>query len=222
MHQKPELNVSSSKHRESTFKFDLKSSVDKVHDGSFELKREPSLQSLNQKDGKPEGAPIKLSLVERLRESVKSKITSNLSVLKFENDYLTSMTKRDPELLTRYMDDNIILVRFEKKYQPQQVIGEVSMNLSGARSSAVVAYTELHLFCIDQKGYEQVFASLLDDVKEKMKFFMNNFKEMNQAVLRRVCFLFEEIRFPVGETIFKEGANTDGLYFIKSGEVHVS
>lgn len=163
----------------------------------------------------------KKSLKNKFRDTVKQKIQTNLGIINFENDYLLPILKQDPELTSRYIYDNNPIIKFEKRYIKFHAIGEISLSLSDVRNYAIFAYTDLHIWSIDLKAYEQIFATQIEEVQDKMKFFVDNFTKMNQATLRRACFLFEEVCYPLGEIVFREGAASEGLYFIKSGEVHV-
>jgi len=167
-------------------------------------------------------APVKPSnLISRLRTSVLNKITVNRDVLNFENNYFAALVKTNLEYSARYLDHDTVLMKFDRKLNNFDMLGEMSMNLNSARNSSVLAFTELHVWYLDQKGYEMVFANQLQDVKDKLEFFQGYFKEMKPEILRRLCFLFEDKHFQIGEYIYKEGDECDGLYFIKSGEAHV-
>lgn len=149
------------------------------------------------------------------------KIMSKRDVLNFENDYFYNLVKRTEELAHKYIRDNLLMMRFERKIYSGETVGELSMSLDCARTSSVLAYTNLYVVYLDQKGYEKVFTNQIEEVREKVQFFVNYFKDIKYDTLRRMCFFFKEQRFKVGEIIYKEGSACHDLYFIKSGEVQV-
>ena len=113
-------------------------------------------------------------------------------------------------------------MNFEKKFSEYDTIGEISLSLNVRRTASVIAYTEVKALYLDQKGYEVVFASLLENVKEKIKFFSDFFPSLKFDEVKRAAFLFEEQKFNINEILYQEGSFPIYLFFIKSGEVHVS
>jgi len=157
----------------------------------------------------------------KFRNVVLSKITQNRDVLNFEDDYFVNLVKGNSELARKYIRDKIVRMRFERKILPNEILGEMSMSLAMVRTSSVLAYTDLHVLMLDQKGYEIVFARQLEEVQEKLNFFLDYFAGMKYEILKKVCFFFEEKRFKINEILYREDNPVDGLYFIKSGELHV-
>ena len=82
--------------------------------------------------------------------------------------------------------------------------------------------TDLYVLELNSKAYERVFADLIEEVRVKLRFFLDYFPTVRYESLKRLCFLFEEKFFKPNDIIYKEGELIGGLYFIKSGEVHVS
>lgn len=158
---------------------------------------------------------------KKIGESLLQKLKGTAQVMNFENDYLFNLIKRNQEMTTRYIKDKNFLLKFEKKFGMFDTLGEMSMSLNQIRTSSVLAYTDLHIFYLDQKSYEKVFFAQIEEIKEKLDYFTGYFKEINFNTLKRLCFLFTEKKFKLGETIYKEGSPCDNLYFIKSGEVQV-
>lgn len=158
---------------------------------------------------------------KKFKTGLLQKLKENKSVLNFENDFFVSMVKRSSDLSAKYLKDKIPIMAFDRKCGAREVLGEMSLNLVQARSSSVMAYTELHVLYLDQLSYEKVFFAQIEEVKEKLDFFREYFKEISFNVFKRMCFLFTEKKFKLGDTIYKEGSPCDNLYFIKSGEVQV-
>jgi len=65
------------------------------------------------------------------------------------------------------------------------------------------------------------FFAQIEGVQEKLAFFKDYFKDVGFDTFKRLCFLFTEKRFNLGEVVYKEGEHSNNLYFIKSGEVQV-
>ena len=149
------------------------------------------------------------------------KLKETKDALNFENDYFFGLIKRDQELSAKYMKDKLSLMKFERKIDPYETIGEVSMTLTQMRMTSVLAYTDVHIFYLDQKSYEKVFYAQLELIQEKLNFFKDYFRDINFETFKRMCFLFTEKKFKLGEIIYREGEDSDNLYFIKSGEVQV-
>lgn len=113
-------------------------------------------------------------------------------------------------------------MNYEKKYKEYECIGEIGLTLNSKVMAGVVAYTEVKAFYLDIKGYEIVFASLLDSVKDKIKYFADFFPNIKFDEVKRASFLFEEKKFKIDEIIYSQGEFPHYMYFIKTGEVHVS
>ena len=148
------------------------------------------------------------------------KIKKKKTVLNFENNYLYNIVKRNTDLAIKYMKDCILQLKFRRRYGPFETIGETSVEGSSI-DGAIFAYTGLDVLVLDQEGFDKIFSSQTGDVRQKIQFFFEYFKDVKYHVLKRICFLFKEQRFKVDEVIYKEGSLCDDLYFIKSGEVQV-
>jgi CRP-like cAMP-binding protein len=62
-------------------------------------------------------------------------------------------------------------------------------------------------------------------VNEKVKFFKNFriFSNLSKNKMQRMLYYFHERTYQRKQVLFMEGIdNTDGLYFVKSGEFEVS
>ena len=154
--------------------------------------------------------------------SVIKKIMNKRDVLNFENDYFFNLVKRNEDLAFRYIKNDLTMMRFERTICPGETVGDLAMSLDYARTSTVLAYTNLYVLYLDQKGYENTFTNQIDEVREKINFFTNYFKDVKPESLKRMCFYFKEHKFRMGDIIYKEGAPCDNLYFVKSGEIQVS
>ena len=77
------------------------------------------------------------------------KIKQNRDVINFENNYLASLIKREAELCSKYLDDGIIGITFDKKCDKFECLGEKAMNLNYPRAESVMAYTELHALVLN-------------------------------------------------------------------------
>jgi len=193
-----------------------------IKDGSIANLPSPKLvvpPSLIEDELKPNrnNVPEKGILFKKdLFEKVKKKKT----MLNFENDYLYNIVKRNTDLSIKYMRDLILQLKFRKKYGAFETIGETTIEGSST-DGAIFAYTGLDVLVLDQQGFEKIFSSQTGDVRQKIQFFFEYFKDVKYNVLKRICFLFKEQRFKINETIYKEGSICDDLYFIKSGEVQV-
>jgi hypothetical protein len=158
---------------------------------------------------------------KKFQNSLLSKISQNRDILNFENDYFSSLVKSNLELTRKYIRDHIIKMRFDRRFSISEVIEDIPLNFGHFQSSAL-AYTDVHILVLDSKGYEIVFASQLEEVQEKLNYFGDYFKGIKFDQLKKIAFLFEEKKYRIGETIYKENDSTDNLYFVKSGELHVN
>lgn len=149
------------------------------------------------------------------------KIMSKRDLLNFENDYFYNVVKRSEDLSAKYIRDNLNVMRFERKFCPGETVGELSMSLNCARTSSLLAYSNLYVLYLDQKGYENTFMNQIEEVRDKVQYFVNYFRDMKPDILRRMCFFFKEQKFKIGDIIYREDSPCDDLFFIKSGEVQV-
>lgn len=187
--------------------------------GREDLKVENRIES---ESAKPSQNKLQnIIITKKIGEGILQKLKDSKEVLNFENDYLFNIIKRSSELSNRYIYDKNLILKFERKFNAYETLGEMSMSLNQMRTSSVVAYTDLHVFYLDQKSYEKVFFAQIEEIKEKLNFFSEYFKEINFNNLKKLCFLFTEKKFKLGDIIYKEGNPSDNLYFIKSGEVQV-
>jgi len=156
-----------------------------------------------------------------IKQGILKKIKVTKDILNFENDYFFGLIKRNQELAGKYMKDKTCIMKFDRKVEVYETIGEVSMSLTQVRLTSVLAYTDVHIFYLDQKSYEKVFYAQLEEIQEKLNFFKDYFRDISFDTLKKMCFLFTEKKFKLGEIIYREEEGSDNLYFIKSGEVQV-
>ena len=197
--------------------------MDKIADNpSLENSLNASFDELDNEHGKNNSTKGNNSNLRVNFNTIIKKIMSKRDVLNFENDYFYNVVIRNEDLVSKYIKDNLNMMRFEKKICSGETVGELSMSLNYARTASILAYTNLYVLYLDQKGYENTFMNQIDEVREKVQYFVNYFKDVKYDVLRRMCFFFKEQRYKIGDIIYKEGGVCNDLYFIKSGEVQVT
>lgn len=83
------------------------------------------------------------------------------------------MYKRNDALAMKYLKDNVLTMQFERKFEVYETMGEMSMSLNHVRTTSVLAKTDVHVLTLNQRGYERVFAELIEEVREKLIFFLD-------------------------------------------------
>jgi len=159
--------------------------------------------------------------INKIKAGLLKKLKDTKGALNFENDYFHGVVSRNPGLSKLYMKERVVNMKFDMKFNLFETIGEVSMSLTQVRTTSVLAYTDVHLFYLDQKNYERVFYAQIEAVQEKLTFFKDYFKDVAFDTFKRLAFLFAERRYNLGEVVYKEDEKSSNLYFIKSGEVQV-
>jgi len=159
--------------------------------------------------------------MNKIKAGLLKKLKDTKDALNFENDYFFGLVNRNSTFTKLYIKDKVATMKYDVKLMPYETIGEVSMSLTQVRTTSVLAYTDVHLFYLDQKSYEKVFFAQIEGVQEKLAFFKDYFKDVGFETFKRLCFLFTEKRFNLGEVVYKEGEHSNNLYFIKSGEVQL-
>eukprot|EP00347_Sterkiella_histriomuscorum_P011137 403373617 len=107
-----------------------------------------------------------------------------------------------------------------------QSFGELALMTSKPRAATIQCKKETDLAILDKREYQVIVGNAMKrQVNEKVKFFKNFriFQNLSKNKMQRMLYFFNEKTYLRKQVVYMEDIdNTDGVYFIKSGEFEVS
>jgi len=107
-------------------------------------------------------------------------------------------------------------------YSAGDAFGEASLLKLATFNRTAVALEDLYLATFIKEDFESLYATpRLSNVKEKMKFLEKMFPMLLKESRTKLVYYLEERVLSSRDAVYREGAESDAIYMIKSGEVDV-
>lgn len=86
----------------------------------------------------------------------------------------------------------------------------------------VIAAEDTHTVSFAKLDYKYLFASDIQNLKEKIDFLRRIFVEIPRQYIMEMAYYLEEKVISNSEMVYKEGEDVDAIYMVKHGEIEVT
>ena len=114
-----------------------------------------------------------------------------------------------------------ILLKVKKELGNGDAFSESALVKPLHADFVIIAKEDTHIVSITRLDYKLLFASDIQNIKEKIGFLRKIFPEVpKQNIMEMAYYLEERVLFNT-ETVYKEGDDVSAIYLIKNGEIEV-
>lgn len=85
----------------------------------------------------------------------------------------------------------------------------------------IMATEDTHIVSFTRTDYKLLFASDIQNIKEKIEFLQKTFTEIPKQTIMEMAYYLEERVMFTSEMAYREGEEADAIFFIKNGEIEV-
>lgn len=102
--------------------------------------------------------------------------------------------------------------------------GELSLITNKPRAATIIAQVPTHVATLHRKDYEKIILPIEERKLNEKINFLQSFPflgHLSKQTLSKMTFSLEQKEFKRGNTVYKEGDKSDGIYLVYRGEFEV-
>lgn len=100
-------------------------------------------------------------------------------------------------------------------------IGEKALETSQKRAATCYASHDSVILTMDRRSFMDFFENAKQDDSSKFMFLEEYFAKLPPQKMKNFSYLFELNEYDRGQIVFKEGDDSDTIYFIEEGQVEL-